>query len=1676
MPLAKSEKTVQSYQNHRDRVAQFASNVSTAWGNMNLKQADAQLDREAKIKQEGDKRAIDDADSYFKLAKGYLEEGKKVSDEHALASKDYGTGTLGAAKTHGEDATRESATYLNSVLDDAKVFQVAVSLAYTIWKNSEAAIKRDKILRDAAAELDYRLADAGVRATVEPDYAVARRDLAIASAKFNANEIGASQWQQAQTTYANAIQAANQRLAQLLEQPGLTRRTAEGEAIRLREIETATAEQTWIKSSTTAYLTWVKDSGNEGKITAGHMENAGVIFVSAETGKASTANEKVANSSKDYEAKTSTKEATLLQELVDHANAFALELVKALGGWLFGKVDARAEYEAELAESHKQKKEELHQSSPNSLTALQRSIATADATKYQQRRTGKQQRSTDWKNDAVQLTQDLNAADEAFVDGTTAADTTAVGDSATASANAAIGSGTAVTSLRYDGTVADLERITGDVIVAANTRYSMAQADVAHAERIQTAKVVQATTVGDALKKLHIDQYTEAAKAEAETAKANAQATFKSSAKLSRITLAEQVGDAAISAATASGTHLQTQVNSWNTAFGTYTTSSNTNASNYTLAMNGVALPWIEDSEDAESKIAVDTADAHRDALKESGDADVALTSTLANADAARSGAEASAQAAWVTSEVQNGNSTLLWSQENSAASTASGAWASQYASIRTAMLAATSLIDAARQVAGQVEGSDRNNKQADADVKFLEDIANPVETHATETTQADNSTATDRTTKSNSTRTALNDSRTDLANGSRIIESKAALDRAKAWKGYQVALAGLDEGADTAAIEKDYQDELALVTHYVRVEYAELGYQEGISQIGTIADTFAAFAQYDKAYVDETAAAEKKFTDAAAPIIGERTVQYAKAEKDKLVAGTAADNAWRNDTALAWANHTAGDLNARGNAQRGVASASSVLADQARAAIAETKAQWWQGHIPSYLQWSTDIGAQEATYTAATTDHSVQRATLIKNAGVAYADDVATALKTFETATVGARSSYLVTVMPFYLTAADKTSKAHRDLEMDMADAELNKQLTGNNSDYEQAVEDANTRHTNTVTQANEELENALKPERKKRDDLVTAATKDKEAAIAKEEREYQEAIAAIDAQYGSESAGGDTGTEGATRRAAIATRDAQYYADRDTSWANTLSGSTTLGTSPWSVKAISDASAQAAFSTSRASAQAAHDAAMLDAVEDWQLSSRDSLTDLLFAEGHSRETFSVATANVYADWENGVGNLLAGKPEGTEWSVGENGSRSSGANPLAAGWLGRAFWGGEETDGAAGNQGNSNLKTDKIPNPKDARKLTPPNANGDEDEVKKLEIYLKAFYGENAMILLEAFRASGAKVRFAGHWDWGLWLQGGSDLEGNWYNPNIVIDATLSPPERAEQLMRQLIEASGYSGVRARLGFGIDISEEDLARYKASNAQGFNNAVPIVQGIAKAYYEGIAFVSIGADIVVTTNELYEHQNPWALIGLLPLIPSNIRSASGNLVVRAGNDITVKISESISGILSRLSKSELEELTGRLATAQTDKEAQRILEQFAKLADNAPKETVWANGVTGLADDLSKFAHNIEPKAGFTDVFIHSTADSFHVLHNGSWVKLSHRDVANYLGSKGISGNLRLISCDAGQAQLAQNLANKLGVTVEAATTKVGVPTNFISDPLLELGGKWLQFLPGGK
>ena len=361
--------------------------------------------------------------------------------------------------------------------------------------------------------------------------------------------------------------------------------------------------------------------------------------------------------------------------------------------------------------------------------------------------------------------------------------------------------------------------------------------------------------------------------------------------------------------------------------------------------------------------------------------------------------------------------------------------------------------------------------------------------------------------------------------------------------------------------------------------------------------------------------------------------------------------------------------MTARGNAQRGLANTSSLLADASRASIAELKAQWWQTETPNYLQWSADVGAIETTYTDDTTDNILQRAMGVKNAGVKYATDVGKSIKDYDVATAAAREEYISKLMTIAKSIGDTLLDAERDKEIALADAELQKQLTGNESAYSSAVQAANDAYTNTTTSAEASRKSQEQTARSTMNTKLSDELKNKEADIAAAERLYDQVVASLDAQYGSASSNGDTGVERATRRSAIKTRDAQYYAARDTSWANTLSGSATIGNTPWTLKAIASANAQAAYSTNRARAQAAHDAALLSAIDNWQTSNRSSTLSLLVAEGQSRETYNVATSNVYANWENWVGNLLGDKPEGTGYvpgrGYGENGDGIAGDRP---------------------------------------------------------------------------------------------------------------------------------------------------------------------------------------------------------------------------------------------------------------------------------------------------------------------------------------------------------------------------------------------------------------------------
>jgi hypothetical protein len=115
--------------------------------------------------------------------------------------------------------------------------------------------------------------------------------------------------------------------------------------------------------------------------------------------------------------------------------------------------------------------------------------------------------------------------------------------------------------------------------------------------------------------------------------------------------------------------------------------------------------------------------------------------------------------------------------------------------------------------------------------------------------------------------------------------------------------------------------------------------------------------------------------------------------------------------------------------------------------------------------------------------------------------------------------------------------------------DADLQKQLTGNETAYATAVNKTNSAYDTATTNADAVLKSAKQTALSQLNSALAQSSKDKDTAIAGAERTYDQLVAALAAQYGSSYSTGDTGIEGARRQAAISTRDAQYYASRDTS-----------------------------------------------------------------------------------------------------------------------------------------------------------------------------------------------------------------------------------------------------------------------------------------------------------------------------------------------------------------------------------------------------------------------------------------------------------------------------------------------------------------------------------------------
>ena len=124
---------------------------------------------------------------------------------------------------------------------------------------------------------------------------------------------------------------------------------------------------------------------------------------------------------------------------------------------------------------------------------------------------------------------------------------------------------------------------------------------------------------------------------------------------------------------------------------------------------------------------------------------------------------------------------------------------------------------------------------------------------------------------------------------------------------------------------------------------------------------------------------------------------------------------------------------------------------------------------------------------------------------------------------------------------------------------------------------------------------------------------------------------------------------------------------------------------------------------------------------------------------------------------------------------------------------------------------------------------------------------------------------------------------------------------------------------------------------------------------------------------------------------------------------------------------------------------------------------------------------LAGAGDELAEAAKWVVSRQGYYDVIVHGSEHGLQVLHNGQWVEISHRSLAEFMKKNGYSGGpVRLISCSTGGSPtgVAKNLANKLGAEIIAPTDTVWIHPSgnlTIGADAKSNTGSWERFTPGG-
>ena len=125
-----------------------------------------------------------------------------------------------------------------------------------------------------------------------------------------------------------------------------------------------------------------------------------------------------------------------------------------------------------------------------------------------------------------------------------------------------------------------------------------------------------------------------------------------------------------------------------------------------------------------------------------------------------------------------------------------------------------------------------------------------------------------------------------------------------------------------------------------------------------------------------------------------------------------------------------------------------------------------------------------------------------------------------------------------------------------------------------------------------------------------------------------------------------------------------------------------------------------------------------------------------------------------------------------------------------------------------------------------------------------------------------------------------------------------------------------------------------------------------------------------------------------------------------------------------------------------------------------------------------------GRGFELKEAAKRVKKLDGFTDVAVHGSANSISVIvrrgGKDQEIILNHRSLARHLKADKDygGGNIRLLSCKTGSqtGTFAQNLANKMGVTVRAPSDILFIYPNgkmTIGPDMFTNSGRWINYHP---